>query len=420
MNHKHMKIYHFIVIFFISLLNFSVRAQDASPSPYSFFGLGDTAFQGTVENISMGGINILSDSLHYSINSPASLSRLKFINFNMGMNNRFIHAETPAEQEWMSAHNISYFALAIPFGKKYAIGLGLLPVNSSGYKIYSKNDLGTYTFDGEGGNNRIFLAGSYRLTGDFSVGIEYQYYFGFLKRENIWIPNNVITYTKENNLLDFSGSTFKFSALYKYPMADNKYININANYRLATSLKAEYKHISRLFTIVGGTEEVAETLQNDTQTGNLHMPYSIDFGTGFGKKNKWFIGANVNYTSLKDYKNIFYDPDYVQYNDAQSFRIGGMFVPQYNSVTKYWKRITYRYGGYYKNTGMNLYNEDIKDFGITFGLGLPAIRGISNMNIGVELGQRGKITEHLIKENYINLHIGISLNDTWFIKRKIN
>jgi len=69
---------------------------------------------------------------------------------------------------------------------------------------------------------------------------------------------------------------------------------------------------------------------------------------------------------------------------------------------------------------MNIYGEDITDFGITFGLGLPAIRGLSNMNIGFELGERGEKTSNLVKEQYINFHIGISLNDKWFVKRKIN
>ena len=414
-----MKIYRYIFIFLTSIVYQSITAQDASPSAYSFFGLGDPSFTGTTENISMGGIHVYSDSLHYTISSPATLSRLKYINMELGLKNNFIQAEDASGKEWMSAHNISYFALAIPFGKKYALGFGLLPVNTSGYKIYTKTDTGVYTFDGEGGNNRLFVAGSYRITPALSVGVEYQYYFGQLKRENLWVPNNVITYTKENNMLDFAGSTFKLSAFYQYKLKKDKYINANINYRFQNQLEAEYKYVSQIITIVNGSEDLAEIIIDDKRTGNLNLPPLFNFGLGTGQTNKWFLGAEYSFSDLSSYKNPYYDPSYVKYHTATELHLGGMYVPQYNSVSKYWKRITYRFGAYYKDTGMNLYNEDISDFGITFGLGLPALRGISNMNIGFELGQRGKNTNRLVKEQYINLHIGISLNDTWFIKRKI-
>jgi len=320
----------------------------------------------------------------------------------------------------MSAHNVSYFALAIPFGKKYALGFGLLPVNTSGYKIYTQTDTGTYTFDGEGGNNRLFVAGSYKISPELSVGMEYQYYFGQLKRENLWIPDDVMTYTKENTMLDFSGSTLKLSAFYQYRLNKDKYANFGINYRLKTQLDGEYKYISRLLTVINGQEETAEVLTDENKTGTLNFPSLINIGIGMGKTNQWFMGAEFSSSDLSDYKNPFYDPSYVKYKTATGLHLGGMYVPQYNSVSKYWKRITYRFGAFYENTGMNIYDEDISNFGITFGVGLPALRGISNMNIGLELGQRGKNTNRLVKEQYINLHIGISLNDRWFIKRKIN
>jgi len=415
-----MKIYRFLIIFLITLSFQSIRAQDGSPSPYSFFGLGDPVFTATAENISMGGIHVFSDSLHYNISSPATISRLKYINLRLALKNNFISTKDYSNKDWTSAHNVSYFSLAIPFGHKYAIGFGLLPVNSTGYQIYEKKDIGTYSFEGSGGNNRLFLAGSYRINPNLSVGMEYQYYFGVIKRENLWIPEDVFTFTKENHLLDFSGSTFKFSTFYRYTLNNDRYLNLSLNYRLQTKMDAEYKHVSRLISIINGSQNTEETLLDEDQTGQLTYPSSFNMGAGIGKRNKWFVGAEYSTSPMDDYKNIFYDPDYVQYTQANSLHLGGMFVPQYNSITKYWKRITYRYGIYYKNTGMRLYNEDITDFGITFGVGLPSLKGISNMNLGFEIGKRGKVTDHLIQENYINLHIDVSLNDKWFIKRKIN
>ncbi len=410
-------------LLFWTVLLFSVvslQAQDGSPSPYSFFGLGDVSFKGTAENVSMGGISTYVDQVHYNINMPASLTELKLVNLNLGLSNNFIKIIDKTNQQWFSAHNVSYFSLAFPVGKKMGAGFGLFPVNSSGYMVYKKTNLGTESYKGDGGNTRLFLAVAYKLTGHISLGAEYQYYFGYLNRENYWIPNSTLNYTKENDFLDFTGSTLKLSALYKYKLAKKYYVNAFANYRLATRLSAQYRSGTRVITPLPGGEETVEYTTNADETGKINFPMQIDIGFGYGQTNKWFLGTEFTYKDLKNFRNPFYDPAYVSYKTGTGFKLGGLYIPEYNSIRSYWKRITYRAGAYFKNTGINIYNEDITDFGITFGLGLPAIRGISNLNLGLELGQRGKVTTHLVKEQYINLHIGISLNDRWFMKRKIN
>jgi len=415
-----MKLYH-IIIYTILFLTFStLQAQDGSPSPYSFFGLGDISFKGTTENISMGGISIYADSIHYNINNPASLSRLKFVNLNLGLSNNFMYISDIEKSNWFSSHNISYFSLGVPIGSKFGIGMGLLPVSSSGYKIFKEDELGTYTFKGDGGISRLFLSGAYQVINNLSVGIEYQYYFGFIDHENYWIPKDPYTYTKENSDVDITGSTFKLSLFYQYKIKQNHYLNFSSSYRFSKDFNAHYQSRTQLITPIFNGNDIVEVLTRDEKTDVINFPSQLNVGLGYGKTNKWFVGTEFNYKETGNFRNPFFDPSYISYKNATGIKLGGFFIPQYNSITKYWKRITYRYGAYYKNTGIQLYNEDISDFGITFGLGLPAIRGISNLNLGIELGQRGKNTGNLVKEQYINFQIGISLNDRWFVKRKIN
>ena len=61
----------------------------------------------------------------------------------------------------------------------------------------------------------------------------------------------------------------------------------------------------------------------------------------------------------------------------------------------------------------------IDDFGISFGVGLPVSNQLSNLNVGFEIGKRGKITNNLVQENYINVRLSLSLNDKWFRKLEI-
>ena len=102
----------------------------------------------------------------------------------------------------------------------------------------------------------------------------------------------------------------------------------------------------------------------------------------------------------------------------QKLLLGGYFVPKYDSFNNYLSRIIYRGGFRYENTGLVLNNKSINDYAFTFGLGLPV--GLSKINLGVEFGKKGTTANGLIEENYVNVTVGLSLSDIWFIKRKID
>ena len=106
--------------------------------------------------------------------------------------------------------------------------------------------------------------------------------------------------------------------------------------------------------------------------------------------------------------------------NASSLSLGGFIVPDYDSFTSYWKRATYRAGVRFENTGLEINNETINEFGISFGVGLPVGKLFSNANLGIEIGQRGTTSQNLIQENFVNFQLSLSLNDRWFQKRKYN
>ncbi|MEC7264731.1 MAG: hypothetical protein VXW38_13400, partial [Bacteroidota bacterium] len=86
----------------------------------------------------------------------------------------------------------------------------------------------------------------------------------------------------------------------------------------------------------------------------------------------------------------------------------------------YFKRVTYRAGLRYDVSGLEVNGKEINNFGITFGLGMPLGGSFSNVNLGFELGRRGTTDANLIEESYLKINVGLSLNDVWFQKRKIN
>ena len=123
---------------------------------------------------------------------------------------------------------------------------------------------------------------------------------------------------------------------------------------------------------------------------------------------------------MSSFSNDFIDVDDLEYEDASSFAIGGFYIPDHSAFSGYYKRITYRAGFRMDKTGMIINNKDINNFGITFGFGLPMRGSFSNLNLGFEFGRQGTKHKELIEETYFKVNLGLSLNDIWFRKRRIN
>jgi hypothetical protein len=174
-----------------------------------------------------------------------------------------------------------------------------------------------------------------------------------------------------------------------------------------------------------GQEFAINDIEADLQAVGLEetvltLPSQMSFGAGIGQPHKWFIGAEYNYLQTSKFSNRIFDIENATFEDASTFTVGGFYIPQYTSFNKYWKRIVYRAGVRFENTGLKINNESINEFGMSFGVGLPVGRMFSNTNIGLEVGQRGTTNQNLVKENFINLQLSLSLNDRWFVKRKFN
>jgi len=71
-----------------------------------------------------------------------------------------------------------------------------------------------------------------------------------------------------------------------------------------------------------------------------------------------------------------------------------------------------------KKKSIIINNLPINHFSLNLGLGLP-LSGLSKANIGLEFGKIGD-DKNSLRENYVALRLGLSLNDIWFIKRKFN
>ncbi|SDS01757.1 hypothetical protein [Christiangramia echinicola] len=407
-----------IVAFFSA---FIAEAQENVSSPYSYYGIGLTNFKGTVENRSMGGLSIFADSIHINMQNPASYGRLKMTNYSIGASHDRINLKSDVASDNAKITSLDYLSLAFPVSDKVGIGLGVVPYTSVGYRILDTEEGSASLLNGRGGMNKVFLSAGWAVTNELSVGVDANYNFGNFQNSQSINRGELQYGTTDVNRSDIKGFTFNFGANYQKMLNETLALHVSSTYAPAMDLDSENGRAISTVDFSGGTGRVIDFRELDLANTQFEFPSKVSLGAGLGERNKWFVGAEYANVGSSSYEDSFsFRGDNGEYEDASQISVGGFYIPQYNSFSSYFERVVYRAGFRFDETGLIVNDEPINEFGMSFGLGLPVGSNFSNINLGIELGQRGTRDSGLIQENFLRLSIGLSLNDKWFTKRKFN
>ncbi len=420
-----------IVIVIACFAAMVLNAQDGTVSPYSYFGIGEFRGTSSVENQMMGGIGIYTDSIHINLQNPAAYGKLRLTAYTAGISYKQLTLKSAAEEEQSSLTTLDYLSLGFPIGKGVGVGIGLQPYSSVGYNLVanSVNSNGTDVFNqfsGTGGLNKVYLSIGYQITKNLSIGVTGNYNFGEIENQRTQIVDGVQFGTLDNRISRIGGADFNYSLNYSPAISDK--LTLYSLIRINTQANLSSRNTQQIgsFSVDTGADiEVidvnlaAQGLENQ----GLTIPTTTTLGLGFGENKKWFFGGEYSFQKLSSFRNDFVVVDNFTYQDASTFALGGYYIPDYTSFTSFLKRVIYRAGVRMEKTGMIVNDQEIDNFGITFGVGLPlasGTSGFSNINLGFEVGKRGTTEASLIEENYFKINVGLSLNDRWFRKRKIN
>ena len=407
------------------LISFFGYSQRTSYSPYSYFGVGETNFSATVENQMMGGNTAYYDSVHQNMNNAASLSKLKFVNYSVGVdlkNTSYLSAST---NEKSTAAAINYISVAIPT-KLLSFSFGIKPKTSVGYLLEnddkSKTPPELNRFTGSGGVSNAFVSIGFELFKNWGFGFSSSYAFGNLNHYHTKILENIELYTRVSSESSVSGLDYNFSSVYQKTF--NEKITLYSSIIYQPEAKYKSRNNQIISTIdpnssFGGDSEEIDLSALGLKNTNIKIPNSLSFGLGLGQDKKWFLGLNYMKTDEGGFKNELMGLDNVEFKSSQTYSLGGFFLPEYNSFTNYFKTLTYRFGFRYKSGGLFVNDQQINEIGVNFGFGIP-LAGISSANLGFEFGQRGTTKASLIKEKFFSIRLGVSLNDLWFIRSMYN
>ena len=416
----------------------SLSAQNGTYSgftPYSVYGIGDLHPSGTAFSRSMGGVGVAMRNRRY-INTlnPASVTARDSLSFmaDFGLSGKNVIFRQNDYKSANNTFNINDFVISFPIKyRKCAVMVGVTPFSNVGYKFtYTETDpslIGVagnmgYTASGSGSIYQFFTAVSYTLWDRLSVGAQYNYYFGNLQKDvNFLFSNSSYRSIYGGFDLQLKGSTGKFGIQYEQPFDSGLVLAVGATYRMKTRLRGYAKE----YTLANLSTQT-DTLKNhiDTLAISNHVSFADEWAVGFSIRRweRWSFEVdyirsgwgNSGFDAARGFTNV--GSGTFSASTAQSIRAGFEFTPNRNDIRYRYRRWTYRAGAYYDEAYYKLNGNTVTGFGVTLGMTFPVYAGYNGITVGLDLGQRGRLDNNMIRERYIGINVGVNIFDLWFHK----
>ena len=371
-------------------------------SIFSRRGLGLLRYRDNVRAIGMGGVGIaLNDSISFYFLNPASLTRINLTRIQGDF--RYERASIDlgvGDNGLFSDGGVNSLGLAIPVKHGQVVAFGVRPYSFSDFQFLREDSTGTESLSSLGGISELYL-GYARQLGAWRVGATADFYFGRLDR--IWRLNHESSEIRNSEDIlnrQVTGLGLHFGAQIQ-----------PGRWRLgsAVGLPTRLNVTTELNTLPGFTGVIGKS--------KLKLPFWWSAGLGYAPNRRWLLSADYRTQKWGSVEPAELLGD--RGTDSFELSFGGEFIPSIDALSGYFKRVSYRFGG---NIQQLPYEEPIgksvKQMTVNFGLGLPFGRGYNRIDLAVELGKRGSLTDNLVKENIVLVHVGIIGSERWFQRPK--
>lgn len=400
------------LLFFMTTASFS---QSISSSPYSLYGLGsmyDSDF-GSITSIGSSGIALPSDRFINNLN-PASLGFMYQNHFLFDVGGKGILSlyENNSKKENRNNIQFSHIALAFPVTSKSAFSLSLKPYSSTTFKISNlalpiQDSQENYTLNatGTGGLNDFEISYGYRIGKKLALGIASTVLFGNTTDVRDYnIANSITNIIKKTN---YSGVRGSLGAQFK----------VDSTFTLGMNLKSPTKvNATRVQSVATVNNSGTVTIQSEFEldTDDYYMP--LEIGVGLSKLFKNNLNLTLDYGKGL-WNNTNQSDLYGNFVNQDKFAFGFSYRKPKN-IRTYYDRIQYSTGLNYDTGYLEVDNKRINSMTFSVGVSLPVENTFSALNITYSYGQKGRVTDGLIKENYHKLSLNLCLDGIWFVKRK--
>jgi hypothetical protein len=132
------------------------------------------------------------------------------------------------------------------------------------------------------------------------------------------------------------------------------------------------------------------------------------------------LTVGLDYTLQKWADTEFFN-EKGKFLNRSKISLGAEYLPKPFS-RNYLNRIRYRVGAYYSDPYTKVNDlEGAREYGVSFGFGLPLeiYQSRSILNISGQYIKVSPKVKGMLEENYLRINIGLTFNDRWFMKWKV-
>jgi len=405
---------------FLFCLQRIVIAQNNN-SPYSMYGIGDIEQSSFDRTSGMGHAGMALSSNRFLNNSnTASLANLDDFFFNFELDTRLklvTYTGNPISNSsgQSSDMQIKKVSIAMKIKPKWGVGIGLLPYSSSNYSFYdTKNLVGNNAslpayYEGTGSINHFYIATGYKVSKNLSLGLQASYLFGQLNQSETLatgygIDSSLVTTRKAI----VSSPLFKPSFQYN--------TRINRKWRLYLGGTATLKTtISPTYNLSVNYGYSTVSTNNDFKSHDIILPAQYSGSIAARLKDKFTFAVDYSFQnwSNQNYKGISY-----QLVDSRKLAFGFEVSDKKTFKDLTFEKQFFQTGVFVNNSYLQISGQQIGSYGATIGYGTNFLRSNLSLQIGLEAGKRGTVTQGLIEETYGQLNFIFSYRDYWFVKIK--
>ena len=424
-----------IILFALTVSSISL-AQGGTVSPYSQYGLGEFAQRGGGLNQGMNGLGI---GVHQGFNvnplNPASYAYVDSLTmlFDMGLSGQVTNFNENGHKENAKAASFEYVMGSFRLMKNVGLTFGLLPMTNVGYKYNSKTYLKEVqtsvvtTHVGDGGLHQLFLGVGARPVKSLAIGANVGYLWGGYDRGVASSSSSTINNLSKIYSASVHNYTIDVGVQYDQRIGKADLLTIGLTYGLGHKLGADAEcSVISTNSSVSKADTTKVILENA-----LELPHTFGAGFSYSHGNKWMVGADAqlqywNKTSFPDYDNGEYVLRSGLLDNSYKFTAGGEYCPRWNARNVF-QRIRYRFGAgytspYYKINGQS----GPRQISASIGFGIPIANAyISNTSmffpfLNISAQYVNNSASGFIKENIFRINIGLTFNERWFAKWKLN
>lgn len=409
---------------FLFISGYSATAQKSNyeNAPYSKYGLGERKNSMNTVLRGMGSISsAYAGSFVVNTDNPASYASLKLTTYEVGGEARTTTIVGGNEKYRTGTVNFSYMNIGIPVGKKAGISFGLLPQTRMYYRLddsFTQAGFGNgvKAYVGDGALNFAYIGAAYKFKG-VSLGVNFGYNFGSYDEKISVVTSDASAKVYESEFARYDrigGIYWKTGLMYETKLKKDLVLRAGATATLSQDLKVTREEYWISHSVILSLRDTAYHISGTKSTITLPLQYSA--GVQIINSDKWLVGADFSAGQWSQFRR-YGITDSV--NNCFKISVGGEITPDASNMRKYRQRITYRLGLYYGTDFVYLRNTSLNYYAVTAGASLPFKRTTDRLHLNLEVGSRGTQTNGLMKETFVRLGVGITLNDRWFVKRPL-